>query len=124
MQQSCGFDRVAFARRFSRLRGGCPQKYWARRFGLSYAAVKDMEQGRVNPSRAVVLLITAIELSPGFMQDVAKLAKADLARIIHESSYQGFADPALRFDDRGGRQFPVAQVTARFRVFAGLRGWA
>ncbi|MEB0284926.1 hypothetical protein, partial [Sphingomonas sp. 10B4] len=40
-----------------------------------------------------------------------------LARIIHESSYQGFADPALRFDDRGGRQFPVAQVTARFRFF-------
>ena len=81
MQQSCGFDRVAFARRFSRLRGGCPQKYWARRFGLSYAAVKDMEQGRVNPSRAVVLLITAIELSPGFMQDVVKLAKADLAAL-------------------------------------------
>ena len=48
----------------------------------------------------------------------------ELARIIHESSYQRFADPALRFDDRGGRQFPVAQVTARFRVFAGLRGWA
>lgn len=78
MEHLCAFDRVAFARRFSQLRGGCPQKYWAKRFGLSYAAVKDMEQGRVNPSRAVVLLITAIELSPGFMQDVVKLALADL----------------------------------------------
>ena len=81
MEKLANFDRFAFARRFSRLRGGCPQKYWARRFGLSYAAVKDMEQGRVNPSRAVVLLITAIELSPGFMQDVVKLAKADLAAL-------------------------------------------
>ena len=78
MDELPSFDRVAFARRFSRLRGGCPQKYWAKRFGLSYAAVKDMEQGRVNPSRAVVLLITAIELSPGFVQDVVRLAQADL----------------------------------------------
>lgn len=78
MDRETGFDRIAFARRFSQLRGGWPQKYWAKWFGLSYAAVKDMAQGRVNPSRAVVLLITAIELSPGFMQDVAKLAKVDL----------------------------------------------
>lgn len=81
MKQDASFDRIAFARRFSQLRGGCPQRYWAKRFGLSYAAVKDMEQGRVNPSRAVVLLITAIELSPGFMQDVVKLAKTDLAAL-------------------------------------------
>ncbi|MDY7523159.1 hypothetical protein [Sphingomonas sp. 10B4] len=57
-------------------------------------------------------------------EDARVAALLRLAWIIHESSYQGFADPALRFGDRGGRQFPVAQVTARFRVFAGLRGWA
>lgn len=81
MEQDTAFDRIAFARRFSQLRGGCPQKCWAKRFGLSYAAVKDMEQGRVNPSRAVVLLINAIELSPGFVQDVVQRAQEDLAAL-------------------------------------------
>lgn len=78
---SAAFDRFAFARRFSKIRNGYPQAAWAKRFGLSYAAVRDMEQGRVNPSRATVLLINAIELSPGFMEDVLKRAKADLAAL-------------------------------------------
>lgn len=75
------FDRVAFARRFSAIRRGCPQKAWARRFGLSHGAVKDMEQGRVHPSRAMVLVLKAIEMSPGFMQDVARAARDDLAAL-------------------------------------------
>ena len=72
------FDRFTFARRFSAIRRGCPQKRWARRYGLSYGAVKDMEQGRVNPSRAMVLVLKAIEMSPGFMEDVARAAQEDL----------------------------------------------
>ena len=48
----------------------------------------------------------------------------DLARLIHEPSCQGVADPALRFGDGHGTQFLVARGTARFRVFAELRGWA
>ena len=76
-----GFDRMAFARRFSAIRRGCPQKDWAKRYGLSHGAVKDMEQGRVNPSRAMVLILKAIEMSPGFMHDVARAARDDLAEL-------------------------------------------
>ena len=47
-----------------------------------------------------------------------------LARLIHEPSCQGVADPALRCGDGHGTQFLVARGTARFRVFAELRGWA
>jgi len=75
------FDRIAFARRFSAIRRGRSQKGWAKRFGLSHGAVKDMEQGRVNPSRAMVLVLKAIEMSPGFMEDVARAARDDLAEL-------------------------------------------
>jgi hypothetical protein len=75
------FDRIAFARRFTKLRRGYPQEYWAKRCGLSYAAVKDLEQARVSPSRAVIILVHAMELSPGFMQDVVSRAKDDLAAL-------------------------------------------
>jgi energy-coupling factor transporter ATP-binding protein EcfA2 len=45
-----------------------------------------------------------------------------LTRFIHEPSRQGVADPALRFGGGHGTQFLVARGTARFRVFAVLRG--
>ncbi len=43
-------------------------------------------------------------------------------RFIHEPSRQGVADPALRFGGGHGTQCLVARGTARFRVFAVLRG--
>jgi DNA-binding transcriptional regulator YiaG len=47
-------------------------------FGLGLGAVRDLEQGRVLPSRATVVLMHAIEQDPDFMRQVAKAAKADL----------------------------------------------
>lgn len=58
---------------------GGPNNLWAERHGLTYAAVRDLVQARVLPSRAMVILMTAIELEPDFMRDVAKAAKGDLA---------------------------------------------
>jgi hypothetical protein len=58
-----------------------PQSYWAKRIGLTYGALRDLEQARVDPSRAMVLLINAMEISPGFMEDVVRRAKADLAAL-------------------------------------------
>jgi hypothetical protein len=73
------FDRRAFAKRVTAMRRGYPQSYWAKRIGLTYGALRDLEQARVDPSRAMVLLINAMEMSPGFMEDVVRRAKADLA---------------------------------------------
>lgn len=58
---------------------GGPNNLWAEWYGLSYAAIRDLVQARVLPSRAMVLLMTAIESDPQFMRDVAKAAKDDLA---------------------------------------------
>lgn len=63
------------------MRRGYPQSYWAKKVGLSYGALRDLEQARVDPSRATVLLIHAMETSPGFMEDVVRRAKADLAAL-------------------------------------------
>ena len=70
-----------FARRFSRLRNGYPQSGWAERYGVSTGAVQDLEQGRVLPSRAMVVLMQAIEMDPRFMQDVVKAAADQLAML-------------------------------------------
>jgi DNA-binding transcriptional regulator YiaG len=70
-----------FAGRFSALRRRCPQAYWAERYGLSLGAVQDLEQGRVLPSRAMVLLMHAIAMQPEFMERAAKEAADDLARL-------------------------------------------
>jgi len=55
-----------------------PHNYWAEKHGLSYGAVRDLVQGRVLPSRAMVVLLLAIECEPEFMQAVARLAKDEL----------------------------------------------
>lgn len=78
MPELMSFDRHAFATRVRRLRGNYPRNYWAEKFGLNHRALQDLEQGRVNPSRAVVMLITAIECDPDFMREIAREAKADL----------------------------------------------
>jgi hypothetical protein len=79
--------------------------------------------GNTSPSQGFLHLFAKTVESQD--TDVAQLLSDQaLTRIIREPSRQSFVDPALRFSDLGARQFPVAQVTARFRVFAVLRGWA
>ena len=61
------------------LRRGYPQADFAKQYGLSTGAVQDLEQGRVVPSRAVIVLLHAIRMQPEFIQRAAKEAAGDLA---------------------------------------------
>ena len=70
--------RAYFASKLAVLSGN-PHSYFAMKYGLSYGAVRDQIQGRVLPSRAMVILMHAIETDPRWMIDVAKSAKQDLA---------------------------------------------
>ncbi len=56
-----------------------PRGCFAEWYGLKERALQDLEQGRVLPSRALVVLLTAIEKDPCWMRDVAKAAKDRLA---------------------------------------------
>lgn len=67
--QSETFARRLFRLRFRTLR--LSQSAFADRFGLSFGSIKDLEQGRVQPSRAVLLLVAAIETDPTLMARVA-----------------------------------------------------
>ena len=58
-----------------------PRECFCDRFGLGLGAVRDLEQGRVLPSRAMLLVMYAIALDADFMRDVAKRAKDDLAAL-------------------------------------------
>lgn len=72
--------KLHFANKLAALRDkNWPNNLWAERYGLSYGAIRDLAQARVLPSRAMVLLMTAIEYEPEFMQDVARAARDDLA---------------------------------------------
>jgi transcriptional regulator with XRE-family HTH domain len=64
-----GFARDLLLLRFRRLR--LTQARFADRFGLSFGAVKDQEQSRVAPSRAMKVLVAAIEMDPEFMARAA-----------------------------------------------------
>lgn len=70
--------RAYFAVKLARIAGN-PHNYFAEKYGLSYGAVRDQIQGRVLPSRAMVVLMHAIETDPRWMLDIAKSAKDDLA---------------------------------------------
>ena len=70
--------RTHFARLLDRI-ADRPLNYFAEKYGLSYGAVLDLVQGRVLPSRAMVVLLHAIEADPDWMWDVAKAAEDDLA---------------------------------------------
>ena len=50
------------------------QKEFADRFGISAGAVRDAEQGRVSPSRAMRVMLVAIEMDPEFMEQAALVA--------------------------------------------------
>lgn len=67
-----GFARDLFRLRFWRLK--LAQGPFAERFGLTKGAVKDQEQARAAPSRAMRVLVAAIEMDPAFMARAAKVA--------------------------------------------------
>ncbi len=67
-----GFARDLFRLRFRRLR--IDQPTFAARFGLAFGTVKDQEQARHKPSKAMRVLVAAIELDPKLMERAAKAA--------------------------------------------------
>lgn len=77
-----GFGKTGFARRllllrFRRLK--LNQSDFAERFGLTFGAVKDAEQARHRPSRAMRVLVAAIDLNPELMVEAARIARAQEA---------------------------------------------
>ena len=46
---------------------GMTQKSFAKRFGLSFGAVRDAERNRVRPSRPLRALLAAIEIDPALI---------------------------------------------------------
>jgi hypothetical protein len=69
-----GFGRRLFLLRFRKLR--IAQETFAERFGLTLGAIKDQEQCRHAPSRAMRVLVEAIDLDPGLIELAAKRAFA------------------------------------------------
>ena len=57
-----GFPLRLFRLRFRKL--GLSQVAFAERFGLSVGMIRDVEQGRSQPSRALRVLVEVIALSP------------------------------------------------------------
>lgn len=68
-----------FAKRCRSIRRYSPRSYFGPVHGLRDRTVQDLEQARSLPSRAMVVLLKAIELDSDFMRHVAKEAKRDLA---------------------------------------------
>ena len=68
-----GFARDLFRLRFRRLRIEQPE--FARRFGLTFGMVKDQEQARFKPAKAFKVLVAAIEMDPGFIEEAARVAE-------------------------------------------------
>lgn len=74
MTAEANFGANAFAQRLHDLRFhtlGIAQGEFADRFGLTFGAVKDLEQGRTQPTRATLLLVAAIERDPDMMAAIA-----------------------------------------------------
>ena len=67
-----GFPLRLFQLRFNRL--GLTQAAFAERFGLSVGMVRDVEQGRVKPSRALRVLVEVIDANPTGAELAAKRA--------------------------------------------------
>ena len=67
-----GFSLRLFQLRFNRL--GLTQAAFAERFGLSVGMVRDVEQVRVKPSRALRVLVEVIDANPTGAELAAKLA--------------------------------------------------
>jgi DNA-binding transcriptional regulator YiaG len=70
-----GFPLKLFQIRFRRLK--INQADFAKRFGLSFGMVRDVEQGRVNPSRALRVLVELIDENPSMVAVAAERANAE-----------------------------------------------
>lgn len=71
------FGKAGFARRLMRLRFRdlhLSQRAFADRFGLGYSTVRDLEQGKREPTGAIRVLIEAIADDPGRMARMAAKA--------------------------------------------------
>ena len=73
--------REDFANWMRELRGLGPRGWFGPLYGLGERAIQDLEQGRVLPSRATVVLMHAIATDPVFMRKVARGARDDLATL-------------------------------------------
>jgi hypothetical protein len=74
------FGKTGFARRLFRLRFRelkLSQRAFAERFGLTLGAIKDAEQGRVQPLPAMRVLVACIEADPKLVQKAAWTAHCD-----------------------------------------------
>jgi len=67
-----GFARHLFRLRFRRLK--LSQRAFAKRYGLGYACVRDLEQAATQPTPSMRLIIAAIARDPKGMEASAKLA--------------------------------------------------
>jgi putative transcriptional regulator len=63
---------VIYRLRWTRL--GLSQAAFAERYGVPYATVQNIEQGRGQPKPLARLILTAIELEPDLMARAAKAA--------------------------------------------------
>ena len=70
-----GFARRLFLLRFRSLK--LSQAAFAERFGLSFGMIRDVEQGRVKPSRALRVLVELIEQNPEMVAAAADRAHAE-----------------------------------------------
>ena len=71
-----GFPLRLFLLRFRVL--GLSQSAFAIRFGLSAGMIRDVEQGRVKPSRALRVLVELIERHPAIVAKAAARAITEL----------------------------------------------
>lgn len=82
MKPDLSHVRQEFAEWCVEVRDGClPRNYFESLYGMKERALQDLEQGRCLPSRSMVLLLTAIQMDPEFMQEVAKEAKHRLGML-------------------------------------------
>jgi hypothetical protein len=80
MRQDANALRADFAEWCRSLRDwDCPRECFTDAYGLKLRAIQDLEQARSLPSRSLVVLLTAIEMDPDWMKQVAKAAKERLA---------------------------------------------
>lgn len=56
------------------------QRAFAERFGLSYGALKDLERGHTQPTRAMRVLTLAIAIAPDAVEQAARLVANDIVR--------------------------------------------
>jgi transcriptional regulator with XRE-family HTH domain len=80
MTEDPDFGKTGFARKLFRLRFHAldlSQREFADRFGLAYATMRDLEQGRSKPNYATEVLIEAIRLNARLVAKAARNVVVD-----------------------------------------------